>query len=223
MRPKFVLKVLLVAALVIGAIIFLKGPASAPVPDAAPAPVAKAAPPPMKMPALEPAPAPVVVKEALTPEERQAAIDAETDRLSEWAMNDDAQSLSNILNDLTSPEKKIQMAAIEAAKQFESTDAIPVLKAAAANAQDNEEAAAMLEAADWLALPNGDFSPPATSMPLTPAQAQAIAKDRTITAARRQAYLQSRAEHPGNHASPSTSGHGDGASPGQNPSGGSGN
>jgi hypothetical protein len=176
MRPKFILAILLVAALVIGAIIFLKQHPFAPVPEVAPAPAASAAAP---TPALAPAPAPApFVKKALTPEERQAAIDAETDRLSSWAMNNDPQSLSNILGDLTSPEKEIRMAAIEAAKQFESTNAIPSLKAAAANAEDSEEAIAMLEAADWLAVPDADFSSPGTRPQLTPEQIQGIEKNK---------------------------------------------
>lgn len=102
-------------------------------------------------------------------------------------MNDDPQSLSNILSDLTSPEKEIRMAAIEAAKQFESTNAIPVLKAAAANAEDNQEAIAMLEAADWLALPNADFNTPGTRPQLTPDQ---IAQRKAEHDARIQARMQ---------------------------------
>jgi HEAT repeat protein len=147
----------------------------------------------------------VVVKKIPTPEEREAAIDAETDRLAAWAMNDDPESLSNILGDLASPEKEIRMAAIEAAKQFESTNAIPVLKAAAANAEDNEEAIAMLEAADWLALPNADLQRPDTMPQLTPAQTQAIEQSRAKAQARRQAYLQKRAGNQGSQSSPGQS------------------
>jgi CheY-like chemotaxis protein len=204
MRPKIVIAILLPVALLSGAIFLFKlhstAPAPAPVVTAAPAPapVVTAAPAPV------PAPAPVV-KKTLTPEERQAAIDAETDRLSALAMNDDPQSLSNILADLTSPEKEIRVAAIEAAKQFESTNAIPVLKAAAANAEDNQEAIAMLEAADWLALPSVDFAnnPGGAQSQLTPEQLQARKEAQAKAKARRQDYLQKRA---GNQNSQSTSG-----------------
>ena len=198
MRTKFVLAILLAAGLIIGTIIFLKPHSSVPVPDVAPAPAVSAAP----TPAPAPAPAPVVVKKTLTPEEHQAAIDTETDRLSAWAMNDDPQSLSNILSDLTSPEQEIRMAAIEAAKQFESTNAIPDLKAAAANAEDNEEAIAMLEAADWLALPNADFSSRGTKPQLTPEQIQAAAQRKSEHDARIQAQMQ---KHAGNQNPQSTS------------------
>jgi CheY-like chemotaxis protein len=192
MRLKFVFAILLSTALVIGAIVFLKPHPVIPVPAVAPAP---AAPAPEPAPVPAPAPAPVV-KKTLTPEDRQAAIAAETDRLSSLAMNDDPQSLSNILADLASPEKEIRMAAIEAAKQFESTNAIPVLKAAAANAEDNEEAIAMLQAADWLALPNA--APPGhsgTPEQLTPEQ---IAQRKAKHDARIQSKMQ---KHPQNQNS----------------------
>lgn len=118
-------------------------------------------------------------------------------------MNNDAQSLSNILADLTSPEKEIREAAIEAAKQFESTNAIPALKAAAANAEDNQEAIAMLEAADWLALPSVDFAATQANynrgdqQQLTPEQMQARQQDRARAQARRQEYLDKRAARQG--------------------------
>jgi len=160
MRPKFVFALLLLALLVLGAALFLKqylgNTASPPNPEiVAPAPVvsnvvAVAVPP--------PAPAPVAAAPAatnvLTPEQREAAIDAETDRLQDWSMNDDPASLSNILADLTNPEKEIREAAIEAAKQFDSTNAIPTLKAVAANTTDTEEQIALLEAANFLSLPD---------------------------------------------------------------------
>ena len=69
-----------------------------------------------------------MVTNILTDEQRQAAIDAEIDRLQQWSMNDDPASLSNILADLTSPEKEIRDAAIEATKEFGSTNAIPALE-----------------------------------------------------------------------------------------------
>ena len=93
-------------------------------------------------------------------------IEAETDRLQQLSMSDDPISLSNILADLTSPEKEIRAAAIEATKQFGSTNAIPALKAAAEASEDHEEKAAFLEAVDFLSLPSLDtvtMSPPETS------------------------------------------------------------
>ena len=148
MRPKFALVLLLTVLLVLGAAFFLNQLLTRP--SAKPPPLAGAAAAPA---ASEPAtavfpaaqtdtansppvmPAPVATN-ALTPEQQQAAIDAETDRLQQWSMNNDPASLSNILADLTNPEKEIRDAAIEATKQFGSTNAIPALKAVAANTTD---------------------------------------------------------------------------------------
>jgi hypothetical protein len=132
-------------------------------------------------------PAPVATN-TLTPEQRQVAIDAETDRLQQWSMNDDPTSLSNILTDLTNPEKQIREAAIEATKQFGSASAIPALKAAAANTSDTEEQIDLLEAANFLSLPSMNFSGP-TVIP-TPEQIQAEEQKAIQRQNRRQAQMQ---------------------------------
>jgi hypothetical protein len=192
MRPKFVFALLLLVLLVLGAAFFLKqhlGNAATPRPvneSVTPAPVARAAP--------SPAPAPVpaaVPTNDLTPEQRQAVIDAETDRLQQWSMDNDPASLSNILGDLTNPEKEVRDAAIEAAKQFGSSNAIPALKAVAANTTDPEEQIALLEAANFLSLPSISDGGPAT--PKTPEEIQAAAQRRAESKARRQAQMQNRA------------------------------
>jgi HEAT repeat protein len=139
----------------------------------------------------------------MTAEDRETAIEAEKDRLSAWAMNDDSASLSNILADLTSPEKGIRMAAIEATEQFGETNAIPVLKAAAANAEDNQEAIAMLEAADFISLPDVIFATNGADTPKTPEQIQAEAQPKAKAAARRSARMQ---KHAGNQNSQSVPG-----------------
>ena len=158
MRPKIVIPILLAGLAAIIAILLIKhrvapSPAVVPIaitatkPDASTAPITNVPPP---APTVAAAP----VADKLTPEQRQAAIDAETDRLQQWSMNDDSASLSSILADLTNPEKAIREAAIEAAQQFGSTNAIPTLNAAAANTTDPEEKAALLEAAHFLSLPS---------------------------------------------------------------------
>ena len=103
-------------------------------------------------------------------------------------MNDDPDSLSNILADLTNPEKEIREAAIEAAKQFGSSDAVPALKKAAANTDDIKEKIAFLDAADFLSLPSANLSaPPAT--PKTPEQIQADDQKRAQRRAREEARI----------------------------------
>jgi len=160
MRVKFIAALLLATLLVLGAGWFLKRRlAPAPVPPAmtfAPVPTVVST---SIVPAT-PAPQPAPVAVAPTPvppptaEEHQAAVDAEVDRLQQWSMNDDPQSLSNILADLYNPEKEIRAAAVEATKQFGSSNAIPVLKAAANNIEDAQEKIVYLEAADFLSLPS---------------------------------------------------------------------
>jgi hypothetical protein len=141
-----------------------------------------------------------VATNTTTPEQHQAAIDAETDHLQQWSMNDDPASLSNILADLTNSEKEVRDAAIEASKQFGSSNAIPALKAAAMNTTDTEEQIALLEAADFLSLPSVDFSEPAA--PKTPEQIQADAQRKAEREAHRQAQLQKHDHNQGSQSTP---------------------
>ena len=113
-----------------------------------------------------PAPAPTTVSAitnvVLSAEERAAEID----RLQDWSMNDDAESLNHIV----------------AAKQFGSTNAISALKAAADSAENIEDKIAYLEAANFLSLP---------SMEIPPATLEQAAKLRAGMEVRRQAQSQS--------------------------------
>lgn len=207
MRPKFVIALLGLAMLVAGAALFLKQqtgprrktPVSAPEIAAAVRPaasnmvkrvpasamsVSRPLPAPASSPALPPPPA------TLTPEERQAAVNAEIDHLHDWSMNKDPASLSNILAGLTYPDKMVRTVAIEAVKQFGSTDAIPALKDLAARDQDPEEKAALLNAANFLSLPSFTFGGPGTGPPTTPEQKQTGEQKRAAMEARRRALMQ---------------------------------
>lgn len=128
----------------------------------------------------------------ITPEQRQDAITAETDRLQEWSTSSDPGDLANILADLNNPEKEVRAAAIEAAKQFGSPSAIPTLKAVAATSTDPEEQTALLEAADFLSLPSITDAP---GQPKTPEQIQAQAQQQAAKDARRQAQMQRRSQN----------------------------
>jgi hypothetical protein len=165
MRPKIVITLLLLAFLVIGTALFLKQHVSKPQPvdDTAAATVApeltnQNVRPPAQPPVVVAAKSPVAPVPAAAPEtndvERLQNIGQRVEQLQDWSRNDDAASLANILNDLTNSEKEIRVAAVEAVKQFGSRDAIPALKAAAANAEDPHEKVALLDAADFLALPS---------------------------------------------------------------------
>ena len=149
---------------------------------------------PMPPPLPLPAPAPVVAPapRVLTDEEKQAAIQAEIDRLMVWERNDDPQSLSNILADLTNSDKEVREAAIESTKQFGSTNAIPALKAAAISNPDAQEQVEMLQAAYFLTLTPA--SDPSLQLPKTPAEAQSAADQRARELAHQQARAQAQAQ-----------------------------
>ncbi len=157
--PKFLFGVLVPAILIIVLVVFLKQHVKtvSPAPVAsAPAPAPAQAPEVPPLPAMAPAPAPApVVAKAMTEDE----IQTEKDHLQDWQMNNDPQSLSNILADLDSPEKEIRMAAIDASVQFDDTNAIPILRAKATNDDDLDEKVALVKAADFLALPDVTFTP----------------------------------------------------------------
>jgi hypothetical protein len=186
MRPKIVILILLAGLAGVTGIILIKHRGSPP--PAAPITVAKTKPAtPQTAPTITAVPphAPAPVAAAPTPEQQQAAIDAEKDRLEQWSMNDDTASLSNILVDLTNPDKEIRMAAIEGTEQFGSTNAIPILKNLAAHNEDPEEKAALIEAANFIALPSLELVRP------TPQQ-------KAERAARRQAQNQNSSAAPNN-------------------------
>jgi HEAT repeat protein len=173
MRSRFVFGVLFACGLVLVAACYLKSrlvtappltgaretastsPSRTPVPAAAP---------PLATPL--PANGPPVV----SAEDRQEAIDAEVERVERLGMNDDGASLSGILQALTNSEKEVRLAAIEATKQFGSTNAIPALKVAAENANDLKEKIAASEAVDFLSLPPATFD--GVPVSLTPEQRQ---------------------------------------------------
>ena len=190
MRPKIVILILLAGLAAVTGILLIKHRGTPP--PAAPMAITETKPAaPQTAPAITnvppSAPAPVATN-TLTPEQRQAAIAAETDRLQHWAMNDDPASLSSILADLTNPEKEIRSAAIEAAEQYGSTNAIPILNNLAAKDGDAEEKAALLEAANFLSLPS-IFE---VGKSITPAEREA----------RRQARIQKHAPNQNSPAAP---------------------
>src|SRR5271157_2253143 len=142
MRPKFILALLMFVAFAVAVAVYFKqssAPPQSPEKTAAvpeptgPTTSVSVVPPPA--PVVTPAPAP----KPMTPEDKAAYIQAESDKLVEWSTQNDPASLSNILGDLTNSTKEVRLAAIEAAKQFGSKDAIPALQAAVADAPDTDE------------------------------------------------------------------------------------
>ena len=190
MRPKVVFGILLLAVGVAVGAVLLKHLAAPP-----PAPVVASAPAPAQTP-VEPAPLPPPAPFSapppppLTAEQQEATNQAEIDQLMDWSRNNDPQSLSNILADLSSPQKDVREAAIEAAKQFGSTNAIPALKAAAMSATDTDEQIEMLQAANFLSLPS------ISSIQLTPDQIAAGQQRVAKMQAQRQARMQAAQQQP---------------------------
>jgi len=93
--------------------------------------------------------------EEQTPEEKhEAYVAARSAELMDLAMNDDKDSLNTILSELTNRDPDIRQAAIDAAVQFHSRDAIPRLQEASLQTDDAKERAAIHEAIEFLKLPS---------------------------------------------------------------------
>lgn len=123
------------------------------------------------------------VARPVMPDLTQEQVDAEKERLYQWSMSDNASALSNILADITSPNREIRDAAIDATREFHSTNAIPYLKAAAANTDDTAEQIALLQAAEFLSVPAMDHE----AAPVTPEAAEAARQKRAAWRAHMQA------------------------------------
>ena len=89
-----------------------------------------------------------------TPEAKEEAyVAGRVVELQDLGMEDDPASLETILSELNNRNPSIREAAVQAAVQFGSRDAIPRLQDAAAKADDPEEKADILEAIEFLKLP----------------------------------------------------------------------
>jgi HEAT repeat protein len=86
-------------------------------------------------------------------EKHEAYVTARIAELMDLGMDDQRSSLDTILSELNNRDPRIREAAVEAAIQFGSRDAIPVLIDAAAQTDDTKEKAALLDAAEFLKLP----------------------------------------------------------------------
>src|SRR5262245_58161002 len=133
MRPKFVIAVLSLTALLLGSLLWLKREPdrafTTPPAGESPSLAMPAKPTPTLAPTqTQPiAPAPAVAS-ALTPEQQRAAVEAEVQRLTQLCLQSDPASLPAILSALTDPSREIREAAIEATMEVGDSNAIPVLK-----------------------------------------------------------------------------------------------
>jgi hypothetical protein len=171
MRPKVVLTVIGLALLVVIAVVALRKPAPSSSGESVAdnASVEKVAPIPPVHPKRDKAAETNAILEkematilaagvenvdAMTPQEKhQAYVEARVQELLDLGMEEDNDSLNIILSELTSPDEEIRKAAVEAAIQFGSRDAIPALTVAGQQLDDPEEKAAIKEAIEFLKLP----------------------------------------------------------------------
>jgi HEAT repeat protein len=86
--------------------------------------------------------------------EHETYVEKRVAELQDLAMDNDPKSLQVILSELTNRDPEIRQAAVDAAVQFGSRDAIPKLTDAASQTDDAVERAQMLQAADYLKLPS---------------------------------------------------------------------
>lgn len=91
---------------------------------------------------------------AETPEAKhEAYVARRVAELQDLGMEDDSASLDTILSELNNGDPEIRQAAVDAAVQFGSRDAIPRLTDAAAQTDDPREKSAILDAIEFLKLP----------------------------------------------------------------------
>ena len=88
------------------------------------------------------------------------SVEKQIDALTEASMQSDSKSLRLITGALTNKQVEIRKAAVEAAIQFGSRDAIPFLEDAAGKTDDAREKVEILDAIDFLKLPTlGEVRP----------------------------------------------------------------
>ncbi|HEU6447963.1 MAG TPA: hypothetical protein VFV23_05960 [Verrucomicrobiae bacterium] len=163
MRIKIIFPILLIALAVIALALRSKHSAPAPAPVAAVAPANSSAVPPamvMTKPIFSNAPPakPILTVRPHIDTNGMSAHDIsiheEIQKLSQLQANDDAESLHEILSDLTNSDKTIRAAALESTIQFASRDAVPYLRNLASSTSDPQERTNLIEAADYLELPS---------------------------------------------------------------------
>lgn len=87
-------------------------------------------------------------------EQHKAYVEARITELQDLSANNDKESLQTILSELTNRDPEVRTAAVEAAKQFGSRDAIPSLQDAMAQTDDQAEKTEINEAIEFLKLPS---------------------------------------------------------------------
>lgn len=164
MRPNVSIPLLLFGAAILVPLLLLhrsSTPQSAPVDATTPtaaAPVAKPETVSHQQPVAETSPAntnPGTNNQSNEVESNQEAyVEQRISELGDLGMDDDPASLNTILSEVNNRDPRIRKAALDAAIQFGSRDAIPRLTDAAMQTDDPHEKAAIMDAIDYLKLPS---------------------------------------------------------------------
>lgn len=167
MRPKIVIAVVTLGALALAALFCVRQTSNASAKNSQPQPISAIAPQSNAISAVAVTQAveqtAVPAKKRVQAEARQTTssedahkdyVEQRSSQLMELAMTDDPASLETILSELTNRDPEIRKAALEAAIQFGSRDAIPKLADAASQTDDPNEKAAIADAIEFLKLPS---------------------------------------------------------------------
>ena len=169
MRPKVVVAILLLAAGLLGVIVLVSKalrPQSTTSADSGKVSLAATVSnQPVEAPASNPPPVVSVAPVAVTNEAPAAGtndaaahaqyVSRRIEELNALAMNNDVQSRDTILSELKkNPDKEIRAAALEAAIQYDDRSVVPPMQEIAAQTEDPDEKAAILEAIDYINLPS---------------------------------------------------------------------
>jgi hypothetical protein len=159
MRPRFLIAVIAVAALAIGALFLLpagdaRGPTAAPGASRIQAAAGSTT---VQSSELVKAVTPTRVAKTESPDEaHEALIRARAAELMDLATTEDPNSLQTIAAELSNPDPDIRKAAVDATVQFGSQDAIPFLETAVLWAQNAREKQEFADAIELLSLPRLD-------------------------------------------------------------------
>jgi HEAT repeat protein len=165
MRPKFFIIVTTFGLVVLGTLFAIRQTADHPARNSGAQPATSGITQPSDSAKTEPVaePTSAATKNGPQPESQPASASEDAHReyvekrsgeLMDMAMTDDRASLDIILSELTNRDPEIRKAALEAAIQFGSRDAIPKMTEAAAQTDDPSEKTAIADAIEFLKLPS---------------------------------------------------------------------
>lgn len=184
MRPKMMLGIMLVAVVALGMLVVLKGILSnrAEAPKAAVTAIDSTQPEVVKKPNSQPNLLVTNVVATTPDEDHQASIDNDLDQIKTALLegSSNPNSLAAVRERLLSPAAAVRKAAVEAAMHLNDREAIPQLKEALGRVEDTREKVAIMDAIEYLQIPESNeqmnaapdsdmpTAPPVTNRPANP-------------------------------------------------------